>query len=188
MKKFKKLFKILEFEEEAIWAGDKTIEEFVEQCPKGEWLFWVAYKIDIDWRSMALAMGHCINLVRHHLYDSRSIRSVDMAIAYGEGKIPYEDYHIAYSIANDVDVVRLYFGNYINDKINRKVAATFAASKHPLDGYAAARAVAYTGETDIMRNLLQMSTADICRKYIGSLIVEKINEMLSSKINETNKN
>ena len=34
-------------EDAVLWAGDKTIEEIVDTCHRGDWLLWLAKKLDI---------------------------------------------------------------------------------------------------------------------------------------------
>lgn len=67
------------------WAADKTIEEIWATCYRGDWMLWLASKLNIDKRVLTLAKGHCANTVRHLMKDERSIAAVDMAIKYGEG-------------------------------------------------------------------------------------------------------
>jgi hypothetical protein len=119
------------------WAGNKTIEEVVATCHRGDWLLWLAKRCDIELQPLTLAKGHCANTVRHLMEDERSIKAVDIAIAFGEGKATREELAAA-------------------------AAAAYAAA------YAAVDAAAN-----------RMQTADICRKYIGELIVEKVNQILT---------
>ena len=119
------------------WAENKKIEEVVATCHRGDWLLWLAKKCDIGLQPLTLAKGHCANTVRHLMNDERSIRAVDIAIAFGEGKATREE------LAD---------------------AAAYAAA------YAAAAAAAAAN---------RMQTADICRKHIGELIVEKVNQILT---------
>ncbi len=73
------------------WAGNKTIEEVVATCHRGDWLLWLAQKCDIGLQPLTLVKGHCANTVRHLMKDERSIRAVDIAIAFGEGKATREE-------------------------------------------------------------------------------------------------
>ena len=78
--------------DEAIeWAGDRTIEEIVKDCDRGDWLLTLAKKIDIELQPLTLAKGHCANTVRHLMKNERSIEAVDMAIAFGEGRATMEE-------------------------------------------------------------------------------------------------
>src|SRR5574343_190273 len=87
MKNFKQLLIELNACKDAReWAGDKTIDQVVAECHRGDWLLLLAYKVKIDHRLLTLAKGHCANTVRHLMKDERSIRAVDTAIAFGEGR------------------------------------------------------------------------------------------------------
>jgi subtilisin family serine protease len=147
------------------WAENKTIEEVVATCHRGDWFLWLAKKCDIGLQPLTLAKGHCANTVRHLMNDERSIRAVDIAIAFGEGKATREElaaaaaaaYAAAYTAAADVAAA---------------YAAANAADAAAKAAYAAVDAVDYAA---VDANRLQ--TADICRKYIGKLIVEKVNQI-----------
>ena len=46
---FKQLLRELDACQEAIdWVEDKTIEQAVEQCDRGDWFRWLASKIEVD--------------------------------------------------------------------------------------------------------------------------------------------
>ena len=124
------------------WVGDKTIEQIVEQCHRGDWLLWLAEKVDIGLQPLTLAKGHCANTVRHLMKDERSINAIDVAITFGEGKASREEL---------------------------SSAAADAA-------YAASDADAAAADAAAAKKQNQMQTADICREYIGGLIIEKCNE------------
>jgi len=134
------------------WAENKTIEEVVATCHRGDWLLWLAKKCDIGLQPLTLAKGHCANTVRHLMKDERSIKAVDVAIAFGEGKATREELDAAAAYAAAYD------------------AAYAAAAAYYADAYDAAA-------VDADANRLQ--TADICRKHIGELIVEKVNQILT---------
>jgi hypothetical protein len=149
---FKKLLIKLDACEEAReWARDMPIEEIVSTCHRGDWLLWLAKKVDVDLRLRTLAKGHCANTVRHLMKDERSIKAVDVAIAFGEGKATREELDAAAYAA---------------------VAAVAAAAGAAAAAYAAAGA-AYAA---VAANRQQ--AADICRKYIGEALIEKVNQLL----------
>ena len=151
MKTFKELLFELEACSEAReWAGDKTIEEVVEQCHIGDWLLWLAARIDIGLQPLTLAKGHCANTVRHLMKDERSIKAVDVAIVFGEGKATRKELDDAYDTAD-------------------------AASN------AAAAAAVADAAADAAKKENQMRTADVCREYIGNLIIDKVNKLLNTK-------
>jgi len=130
------LLKLKACEEAVEWAGDKTAEEVIATCYRGDWLLWLAYQLKVDDRPFTLAKGHCANTVRHLIKDERSIKAVDAAIAYGNGEISKEELKNA--------------------------------------AYPAAAAAADSAASAAEKALNQLKTADICRKYLGKLILEKL--------------
>ena len=129
MKTFKEYLKSVDACQSAIdWAGDKPVEQVVAECHRGDWLLWLAQKCGVELQPLTLAKGHCANTVRHLMTDESSLKAVDVAIAFGEGR----------------------------------------ATRQELDDAASA---AYAAN--------QQETADICRKYIGDLIIEKVNQTIN---------
>jgi hypothetical protein len=143
------------------WAESKTVEEVVATCHRGDWLLWLASKCDIGLQPLTLAKGHCANTVRHLLKDDRSIKAVDTAIAFGEGTATREELDAAYAAAY------AYAARAAAD------AAAYAAA------YAAAAADAYYDADAAAAIENRLQTADICRKYIGDLIIQKVNSIIN---------
>ena len=83
------------------WASNKSIDEIWATCHRGDWMMWLARKLNIDKRVLTLAKGHCANTVRHLMKDERSIAAVDMAIKYGEGNATDSELAAAAAAAYD---------------------------------------------------------------------------------------
>jgi hypothetical protein len=147
------------------WAGNKTIEEVVATCHQGDWLLWLAKKCDIGLQPLTLAKGHCANTARHFMNDERSIRAVDVAIAFGEGKATREEL--------DAAAVPSVSANAASASAYAAACAAADAAAHATDGTDAADAA------DAAADANRMETADICREYIGDLIIEKVNQILT---------
>ncbi len=159
MKTLKELLIELRACEEALdWADDKTIEKVVEECHRGDWLLWLAHKLELELKPLTLAKGHCANTVRHLMKDKRSIEAVDAAIAFGEGLATIKELDAASAAA----------ASYVTSY----AYAAYAAASPAADA-SYATAAAYTAKKEN-----QMQTADICRKYIGKLIIDKVNYLL----------
>ena len=173
MKTFKNLLDELSACQEAkIWADDKHVEEVVSTCPRGNWLLWLARKINIDEKLLYLTAGHCANTVRHLMKDKRSTEAVDGAIDYGLGKITIEELRVlkrasaAYAYAASAAAAAYDYAAY---------AAAASAAAYD---YAAAASAAASG--DRINN--QLETANICRQYIGQAIIDKVNELLKQEV------
>ena len=140
------------------WAGDMTIEDVITKCHRGDWLLWLAKRVDIGDRKLTLAKAHCANTVRHLMKAERSVKAVDAALGYGNGHITKEELNAAYADA-------------------------YAAAAYSADAYAAdaAYAAAYAADAAAARKQNQMQTADICREIIGEEIISRVNEILKDK-------
>jgi len=121
------------------WVENKSIDEAVAACHRGDWLLWLAHKIKIDKKNLALAKGHCANTVRHLMKDDRSIAAVDAAIKYGNGEISENELNAAYAAAYaaaaaaaaekenqklTADICRQYIGDEIIKKVNEILNTT----------------------------------------------------------------
>ena len=175
------------------WAGDKTWEEIYRTCHRGDWLLWLFKQTNPnDLRLLTLAKGHCANTVRHLMKDERSIKAVDAAIAYGEGRIDIEELNNAATTADayaaaDAAAYAAYATDAYADAYAAAAAAAYAtdaaadAADAYADAYVAADAAAYAAAyadaayaTDAdayaaaaaAKKNNQQQTADICRQYL----------------------
>ena len=154
MKTFKQYLELLKACAAAIeWAGDKPVEQVVAECHRGDWLLWLANRCGVELQPLTLAKAHCANTVRHLMTDERSVKAVDVALAFGEGRATRDELDAATS------------------------AAYAAAAAYTADAASAADAAADYAAPDAAAN--QQQTADICRKYIGDLIIGKVNQHLN---------
>ncbi len=170
MKTFKQLLIELGACKEAReWAQDMPIEEVVQSCQRGDWLLWIAQKVDIDKRKLTLAKAHCANTVRHLMKDERSTNAIDVAIMYGNGGADDEQLKAAADAADAAAAAAFYAD--AADAFYDAAAAFYAAAAADTAAFYAAAAAARTKN--------RQQTADICREYIGQLIIDKVNELLS---------
>jgi len=86
------LIKLGACQEAKDWAADKDWKEIYQTCHRGDWLLWLFQKTNPnDLQLLTLAKGHCANTLRDLMKDERSIKAVDVAIAFGEGKASREE-------------------------------------------------------------------------------------------------
>lgn len=172
MKTFKEYLHSVDACQPAIeWAGDKPVEQIVAECHRGDWLLWLAKKCGVELQPLTLAKGHCANTVRHLMSDERSLIAVDVAIAFGEGKATREELDTAASAASAASYEAAAYSAIYSAADAAADAAASAAS-------AAADASVYSA-ADAFKVAKRQETADICRKYIGDLIIEKVNQILN---------
>ena len=141
------------------WAGDKSWEEIYNTCHRGDWLLWLFKRTNPDdLQLLTLAKGHCANTVRHLMKDERSIKAVDAAIAFGEGKISRDELDAADAAAFAAAYADAAYADAAS-AASAAYAAAYAAAAASDDAYAA-----YVADAAKKEN--QQLTADICRKYL----------------------
>ena len=161
------------------WAGDKSWEEIYNTCHRGDWLLWLFKRTNPDdLQLLTLAKGHCANTVRHLMKDERSIKAVDAAIAFGEGKISRDELDASASAADDAYADAAYAAAAADAAYayaDAAAAADAADAAYADDAYAAYAAdAAYADAADAFaadafaaaKKENQQLTADICRKYL----------------------
>jgi hypothetical protein len=184
MKTLKEYLKTLHAcEESVIWAGDKTIEEAVHECHRGDWLLWLAQRCDVELKPLTLAKAHCANTVRHLMKDERSIKAVDVAIAFGQGRATLDELNEVYSAAAKA-AAYAYAAVNAAAYASASASAAAAADSEFADAaaaaaYDAAYAAAYAAANAAARAANRQQTADICRKHIGDIIIDKVNQLLN---------
>jgi hypothetical protein len=126
----------------------KNYKEAWKNCPRGDWMLWIAQKLGVNDRKLTLAKGKCAETVIHLMKDQRSIDAVRAAIDYGNGLINKKELNAAYAAAYAA----------------ADAAATFAA--YAAAAYAAYAAAAYAAFAAYARKENQLATANICREYL----------------------
>jgi hypothetical protein len=190
MKTLKEYLKTLHAcEESVIWAGDKTIEEAVHECHRGDWLLWLAQRCDVELKPLTLAKAHCANTVRHLMKDERSIKAVDVAIAFGQGRATLDELNEVYSSAADAydaaaDAAKAAIKAAAKAAAYAAASAAAAADSEFADAaYAAAADAATAAAAAAIKAAAsaanRQQTADICRAHIGELIIIKVNQLLN---------
>ena len=167
--------------EAKIWAQGKTFEEVYTTCERGEWLCWLFAKTNHeDVQLLTLVKGHQANTVRHLMKDERSLKAVDTAIAFGEGRVTREELRNAADAAWVATAAS--DARYAADAARAEAWAAWAASAAyaatargaiyasdaAIDAGAAARSAAGSyAASYAAEQANQQQTADIFRKYIS---------------------
>jgi hypothetical protein len=80
----KKLLNELQADKELIdWVEDKSIEQVIESCKKGDWLLWLGYKMNLPKQELTLAKAKCAATVKHLLDNEVSFNAIDVAEKFG---------------------------------------------------------------------------------------------------------
>jgi len=180
----------------------KSSEEAWNNCSRGDWMLWITSKLGVDIKILTLAKVHCALTVKHLMKDKRSIKALEMALKFVNGKATLEELKIAADAAYAAAYINYtHAANVADDACaNAANAAAYAAdvanavayATTNTTAYAAANAAAYaadaiyadyayTAYTDIytvadaakIKN--QLKTANICRKYLTKSVFKIIN-------------
>lgn len=161
----------------------ETFEEAWNACERGDWMLWIAAKLEVDIRILTLAKGLCANTVRHLMKDERSIAAVDAAIAFGNGEIDENELETASAYADacaadaDASAASAYAASFAAYAASfADVAYAYAASAYAAAD-AAAAASAYAAACAAAKKQNQKQTADICREVLTNEVLRLINEL-----------
>ena len=176
------------------WVEDKTIEEAIKQCSRGDWIIWLSEKIDLPKNKIILAKVKCAKTIIHLMKDQRSIDVIDVAEKFGLGKCTIEELDNATNFAYAV------YNNYINSATSAtstvysevyaaRVAANismhltfFIESIAYAAGYGSVNNPDHFVPVDYNKGVKENSkqTAEILRESLGDLIINKVNDLLNN--------
>jgi len=146
-----------------------------QNCPRGDWMLWIAAKLKVDKRLLTLAKGKCAETVLHLMRDQRSKDAVRAAIDYGHGIISDEQLRItdaaAYAAAAYTAAYAAYAAAYAAAAAYYAAAAAYAAYAAYYAAYAAAAAYATYDAACAARKQNQLQTANICREILTEVVL-----------------
>lgn len=175
----------------------RTQKSYVDawnNCPRGDWMLWIADKLQINKRLLTLAKGKCAATVLHLMQDERSKDAIQAAIDYGDGLISDEELknavaaaHVAYNAAYVAYVAAAYTATAADAAADADAAAAATATDatayaayavaDAAAGAAGANAAAYAADTDAAREKNLQETADICRELLTEEVFNKWNNL-----------
>ena len=141
-----------------------TEQEAWDTCPRGDWMLWYyTRKYPENIKERVFVAGHCANTVRHSMKDERSVKAVDAAISFGEGRITKEELKIAAYAAYAADAAA-----YAADAAYAAAYAAYAADAAAYAAYAAdaADAADAAADADAAMTKNRLATANICREVL----------------------
>ena len=157
-----------------VWAEDKNIEEVLRDSYRGDWLLWLAKKLDLPFNKLTLAKARCAKTVIHLMKDQRSIYAVNVAERFGLDECTLEELNNAYAAADaayaDAAYAYAAAADAAADAANAAAYAAYAT-------YAAAAAYAAYAAAAARKNN-QQHTSDICVEILGQLLIDAVNNNL----------
>jgi hypothetical protein len=147
-----------------------------ENCPRGDWMLWIAQRLNVNIHTLTLAKGYCAKTVIHLMKDERSRDAVKVAIKFGTYHATKTDLDISAHAAYAADVAADAAAYAAADAAYAAAAYAAYAAAADAAAYAAADAYAtYTAhDAYTAKKKNQLQTANICRKYLTTIIYKKL--------------
>ena len=146
-----------------------------ENCPRGDWMLWIAKKLEVDLLKLTTAKALCANTVRHLMKDERSKKAIDVAILFGQGLATREELDFAaadaYAAAHTAHTAAAYAAD-----ADAYVAA-YAADTATYSAAAYAAVAAYAADAAASRQKNQQETAEICRRVLTDVVLTAIDNL-----------
>jgi len=146
----------------------KSAKSAWKNCERGDWMLWLAKKLNVDDRKLTLAKARCADQVRHLMKDQRSIDVLDACYRYARGEISRKelDVYSAYAYAAYASTAfDAYAAAYTAAVASSTASAAYAA-------FASAYTASYTA-INTVRTLSLKKSAEICREILTEDVLPK---------------
>ena len=164
-----------------------SFKEAWEQCPRGDWMLWLAEKIGVDLKTITLAKALCANTVKHLMEDKLSIHAINIAIEFGKNRATRKELDAANAAAVYAANAAAYAANAAGNAAAYAAAyaaytAAYVAHAANATANATANAAAYAAiyaTTDVAaaKKKNQLETANICKL----ILTEEVFKILKIK-------
>jgi hypothetical protein len=147
------------------YESKASFEEAWNDCGHGDWMLWIAARLEIDRRLLVKAAALCAGTVRHLMKDKRSTDAIDACLRYAAGEIgesELENYAYAAYAASDAAYAAYaasdaaYYSAYFDNSVAASAAAAHASAA---------------------RTANRLLTADICREQLTQAVMEKVSKL-----------
>ena len=151
-----------------------------ENCPRGDWMLWIAKKLNVDLLKLTTAKALCANTVRNLMRDERSTKAIDVAILFGQGKASREELDAAYAAAYAAAYTAAAAADAAADAADAAAAAADAADAAAADAAAdaadAAAADAAAADADADAAAADAAAADAYKEKVLQVMIDFVNE------------
>ena len=159
------------------WYDGKDSEEAWQECKHGDWMLWVAAKLNVDHRLIVLAACDCAEMTLHHVPkdETRPAEAIATARKWCDGKASIEEAQKAADAAGAAATAYAAYAAYAADAAASAAAGcgmAAATAADAADAYAAAN-TANTASADKAREESLARSAEIVRQRISWSIVEE---------------
>jgi hypothetical protein len=157
-----------------------------QNCERGDWMLWLAKRLNVDDKKLTMAKAMCAKQVEHLMKDQRSKDALQACFDYVNGKITREELNDAAAYAAyaaSAAYAAYAYATYAAYAAAYAAYAAYAAAYAAADAaaYAAAYDAAYAAAAYAAAAAASQSTrldslkksADICREYLTEEVLRK---------------
>ena len=134
----------------------KSAKDAWMNCDRGDWMLWLAKRLNVDDRKLTLTKAACANQVRHLMKDQRSLDALDACFRYANGEISRS----ALDIYDAADAAAAAYSAAYSAAAYSAYAAYAAAAAADSADSAAAAAVAYSAAAELAAAASAYAAAD----------------------------
>ena len=139
-----------------------------QNCERGDWMLWIAKKLNVDDKKLTMAKAMCAKQVEHLMKDQRSKDALQACFDYVNGKITREQLN-AYAAA--YAAYAAYAAAADKKAMLRKRAKAADADKKAMLRKRAKAAYAAARYSSLKKS------ADICREYLTEEVLNKYKKL-----------
>ena len=156
--------------ESVIWVKtQKSIPLAWKNCNRGDWMLWLAKKLDVDDKKLTMTKAMCAKQVEHLMKDQRSKDALQACFDYVNSIITREELNAAADAAAAAAYAAAYAAYAAADGAADGADGAYAAADGAADG-------ADDGADAVRVNSLKKS-ADICREYLTEEVITKYKKL-----------
>ena len=160
--------------------SQKNATEAWNNCERGDWMLWIAKKLNVDDRKLTMAKAMCAKQVEYLMKDQRSKDALQACIDYFNGLISREQLNAAAATAyataaSYAAAAATAYAATAASYATAYATAAAATAYATAASYAADAAAAYADDANAYAtrtNSLKQS-ADICREYLTEEVMAK---------------
>ena len=161
--------------------SQKNATEAWQNCERGDWMLWIAKRLNVDDRKLTIAKAMCAKQVEHLMKDQRSKDALQACIDYFNGLITREQLNAYAANAAAADAAAADAADAADAAAYAAAAYAAAAAAAAYAAYAAADAAADAAYVDAAADAAYVDartnslkrSADICREYLTEEVLTK---------------
>jgi hypothetical protein len=144
-------------------------------CDRGDWMLWLAKRLDVDDRKLTLAKAMCVKQVEHLMKDQRSLDALEGCFKYAKGELTREELDELASASASAYAASAAYAYAAYAYAYASASAAYAASAYAYASDASASAASAAKKESLKKS------ADICREVLTEEVLQKYKNTIKNK-------